>query len=192
MRHILTIFLISIFLFSCETDSKEKINNKETFDYSNFKIGNGELGPIKIGMTIKEAEMHLKGLSREDAQASDFGYGGGSPAYIYYFDNKQILALLPALGTDTVLVIVAIDENLKTKNGLSPVMSSKDLLLTYPDLMVMQDIMNEWEFFEDSKNKWTFVFMTDENSQVGEYPVLEEPSVPKRLMTKSNWLTIRK
>jgi hypothetical protein len=51
--------------------------------------------------------------------------------------------------------------------------------------------MNSWEFFQDKKNDWDFIFMTDEKTQIGVYNELEVPSKPKRLTTKADWITIK-
>ena len=51
--------------------------------------------------------------------------------------------------------------------------------------------MNSWEFYQNEIKGWDFIFMTDEKTQIGEYPELEVPSKPKRLTTKTYWITIR-
>lgn len=56
----------------------------------------------------------------------------------------------------------------------------------------MKDLMNEWEFYQDEKNGWDFIFMTDKETEIGEYQDLDQPAAPKRLSTKSDWITIRK
>jgi len=201
MKHILTI-LIGLFLFGCNSTTKTENNETKTdltsetektvdFDFDKFKIQKGQLGEIKIGMTISEAEMQFSGLTKKTDEATNFGFGGGSPAYLYYSGNELLFGLIPKLETDTLLFIIAAHKNLQTTNGLNPNSTVEELLRKYPDLTVQQDLMNSWEFFQDLKNGWDFIFMTDEQTEIGEYPELEVPSKPKRLTTKTDWITIR-
>ena len=200
--------LVGVFISSCnmtttktsnetniELDTKnqeEKSTSMSTeFEYSDFNIKKSQLGPIKIGMTIQEAEKQFSGLKKVEDYAENFGFGGGSPAFLYYFGEELLFGLIPKLETDTLLFVVAIHRNYKTTNGLNPKSSVAELLEKYPDLMVNQDLMNCWEFFQDKENSWDFVFMTDEETEIGEYPELEVPSKPKRLTTRTDWITIR-
>lgn len=203
MKHILT-FLTGLILFGCNSTTKTENNKTETeltiekkseqsvdFDFDKFKILKGQLGEIKIGMTITEAEMKFSGLTRKTDEATNFGFGGGSPAYLYYSGDELLFGLIPKLETDTLLFIIAAHKNFQTANGLNPNSTVEELLKKYPDLTVQQDLMNSWEFFQDLKNGWDFIFMTDEQTEIGEYPELEVPSKPKRLTTKTDWITIR-
>ena len=203
MKHILTLF-IGLLLFGCTSTTKTENNENQTdltteketeqtvqFDFDKFKILKGQLGEIKIGMTITEAENQFTGLTKKTDEATNFGFGGGSPAYLYYSGDELIFGLIPKLETDTLLFIIAAHKNLQTTNGLNPNSTVEELLKKYPDLTVQQDLMNSWEFFKDLKNGWDFIFMTDEKTEIGEYPELEVPSKPKRLTTKTDWITIR-
>jgi len=203
MKHILT-FLIGLFLFGCNSSTKTENNQTETvptneknteqsvnFDFENFKILKGQLGEIKIGMTISEAEVQFPGLTKKTDEATNFGFGGGSPAYLYYSGNELLFGLIPKLETDTLLFIIAAHKNLQTTNGLNPNSTVEDLLEKYPDLTVNQDLMSGGEFFQDKMNNWDFVFKTNEQTEIGNYPELEVPSRPKRLTTKTDWIVIR-
>jgi len=161
-----------------------------TFDYDEYEIKKGQLGEIKIGMTISEAEQKFKGLRKEVGQATDFGYGGGSPAYLYYDQENIAFVLIPTLNTDTILIIIAASPKLKTTNGLSPNSTVMEISKKYPGIKVNQDLMNGWEYISDTTNNWNFVFMTDETT-VGDYPELEVPSDLKNLDIKADWITIR-
>lgn len=204
MKQLLTL-LFGLLLFGCNSTTKTENNNAVKADlttenkrelttdlnFDNFKILKGQLGNIKIGMTIQEAERQFSGLTRKTGEATDFGFGGGSPAYLYYSGDELIFGLIPILDTDTLLFIIAANKKLQTTNGLNPNSTVGELTQKYPDLTVEQDLMNSWEFFQDTVNEWAFVFMTDEKTEVGEYPDLETPSKPKRLTTKADWITIR-
>lgn len=209
MRILWTV-LVGFLIFSCnsttEKNSNEKVIGSElqtkkpdeklisestNFQPSEFKIKKAKLGPIKIGMTIKEAENQFDGLIKKEDVAVNFGLGGGSPAYLYYSGDKLVFGLIPSLDTDTILSIIAVNKNLETTNGLNPNSTVKELLDKYPDLIVNRDLMNGWEYFQDQENGWDFVFMTNEESQIGEYPDLDNPSKPKRLTTKTDWIEIR-
>lgn len=203
MKQLLTTF-ICLFLLSCNTTTKKETNESNldsmqktekplntVFDYESFKIMKQQLGEIKIGMTIREAEMHFSGLVKKVDEAVDFGFGGGSPAYLYYADNELLFGLIPKLDTDTLLIIIAPNKNLRTVNGLNPNSTVNELIKKYPDLTVQQDLMNDGEFFQDTVNHWDFVFKTDEKTAIGDYPELEVPSKPKRLSKKTDWIAIR-
>ena len=128
--------------------------------------------------------------SKKVDEATNFGFDGGSPAFLYYSGDELVFGLIPKLDNDTLHCIIAVSRKLQTTNGLNPNSSVRDLIQKYPDLTVQQDLMNGWEAFEDKINRWYFVFMTDEKTQIGEYPELEVPSKPKRINTKTDWITI--
>jgi hypothetical protein len=161
-----------------------------TFDYKEFEIRNGELGEIKVGMTISEAEQKFEGLRKEVGQATSFGYGGGSPAYLYYDQNNVVFGLIPTLNTDTILFIIAASPNLTTTNELNPNSTVKLISEKYSKIKVNQDLMNGWEYISDTTNNWNFVFMTEEKT-VGNYPELEVPSDLKNMDIKVDWITIK-
>ncbi len=189
-------------MFGCNSTTKTENNETSmdlpnekqsgsSVDFGKFKISKGQLGNIKIGMTIKEAEQQFTGLTKKVDEATNFGFGGGSPAYLYYSGDELIFGLIPKLETDTLLFIIAANKKLQTTNGLNPKATVSELIQKYPDLTVEQDLMNSWEFYQDETIGWDFIFMTDEKTQIGEYPELEVPSKPKRLTTKTDWITIR-
>jgi hypothetical protein len=201
MKQILTL-LIVLLLFGCNSTTTTENNETTTdliilkqsessVDFDKFKISKGQLGNIKIGMTIKEAEQQFNGLIKKVDEATNFGLGGGSPAYLYYSGNELIFGLIPKLDNDTLLFIIAANKKLQTTNGLNPRATVSELIQKYPYLTIRQDLMNSWEFYQDETNGWDFVFMTDEKTQIGVYPELDVPSKPKRLMTKNDWITIR-
>lgn len=200
MKQIL-IFFIGFLLFGCNSTTKTENNESQTdltteketvqFDFDKLKILKGQLGEIKIGMTITEAETKFFGLTKKTDEAINFGFGGGSPAYLYYSEDELLFGLIPKLQTDTLLTIIAIHKKLQTINGLNPNSTVNELIQKYPNLTVQQDLMNSWEFFQDRTNKWDFIFITDEKTEIGEYPKLEVSSKPKRLTTKTEWITIR-
>lgn len=141
-------------------------------------------------MTISEAKQTFSGLRREIGQASRFGYGGGSPAYLYHDHDKVVFGLVPALNTDTVLLIIAVSPKLTTINGLTPHATVKEIAEKHPNIKVNQDLLNGWEYISDTINNWNFVFMTDEPT-VGNYPVLEVPSELKKMGIETDWILIR-
>lgn len=176
-----------------ETKSKErnnKTNNISTFQYQKFEIKKGQLGDIKIGMTISEAEQQFKGLKKEVDHATNFGFGGGAPAYLYYDEDNVVFGLIPAYTTDTLLIIIAASPKLTTTNGLNPNSTAKDISERYANVKVRQSLMNEWEFISDTINNWDFIFMTDEKT-IGNYPDLDAPSELKRMEIKADWITIQ-
>jgi len=168
----------------------DELSEVLTFDYQEFVIKNGQLGEIKVGMTITEAEQKFKGLRKEVGQATSFGYGGGSPAYLYYDQDNVVFGLIPILNTYTVLLIIVASPNLSTTNGLNPNSTVKLISEKYPKVKVNQDLMNGWEYISDTTNNWDFVFMTEETT-VGDYPELEVPSDLKNLDIKADWITIK-
>lgn len=198
------LFVFGLLLFSCNSSNdkgKQETNTSliknthslkvDFFDFNKFKILKSQLGKIKIGMTIREAEKQLIGLTKKVDDAYNFGFDGGSPAYLYYYRDELILGLIPKLQTDTLIIIIAVHNKLQTINGINPNSKVSDLIKKYPDLKIQKDLMNNWEFFEDKKNGWDFIFMTDEKTEIGEYSELNVPSLPKKIMTRANWITIK-
>ena len=176
-----------------QTEFESAINDLPeilTFDYQKFEIKNGQLGDVKVGMTISEAEQKFKGLRKEVGQATSYGYGGGGPAYLYYDQDTLAFGLIPTLDTDTVFLIIAASPKLTTTNRLNPNSTVKKISGKYSDVKVSQDLMNGWEYISDTTNNWDFVFMTDEKT-VGDYPELEVPSDLKNLDIKADWITIK-
>jgi hypothetical protein len=201
MKQILAILIGFLFL-GCNPTNKSK--NKDTlkqikdeqkksqnFDFDKFKISKAQLGKIKIGMTITEAEMQFSGLYKKTDEAVNFGLGGGSHTYLYFSENELLFGLIPKLETDTLLFIIAAHKKLKTVNGLHPNSTVEELLKIYPEMRVQQDLMNSWEVFQEENNGWNFVFMTDEKTKIGEYSELKHTSKPLRLTTKTDWITIQ-
>lgn len=191
-KHIIWFLLILLVLPGCTTRKLVHTVTQQSFSFDTFKIDKESVGPIKIGMTVSEAERFLSGFKKKVSEATFFGFGGGSPAYLYYWENEIVLGFIPALDTDTLLYLVAAHPQIKTTNGLNPNSSVSELLKKYPRFTVMKDLMNEWEFYQDEKNGWDFIFMTDKETEIGEYQDLDQPAAPKRLSTKSDWITIRK
>jgi len=201
-RQLIYILLLTVF-WSCNQPAKKEqtkqtkpewttveVSEAPIFNYQDFKIKKGELGEIKIGMTVSEAEKNFNGLRKETGQATSFGYGGGSPAYLYYKKGKIAFGLIPALNTDTVLFIIAASPKLNTTNGLTTNSTVNEISIKYPNIKVNQDLMNGWEYISDTVNNWGFVFMTEDKT-VGEYPELEVPSDLKNLDIKPDWITIK-
>jgi len=85
-------------------------------------------------MTIEEAENQFSGLSRKEDEAVNFGFGGGSPAYLYYSGEELIFGLIPKLDSDTLLFIIVAHKNLKTQNGLNPNSSVEEILKIHPKM----------------------------------------------------------
>ncbi|UXE68816.1 MAG: hypothetical protein KA713_09680 [Chryseotalea sp. WA131a] len=204
MRHIMMLFL-GLLILGCNSKASNKDNQNNNqdsiaqpelttvtkFNYADFKIMKGRLGNIKIGMTITQAEHQFSGLSKKENDAGVFGFDGGGSAYLYYSGDDIVFALIPKHGTDTIFCIIAAHKELKTTNELNPKSSVEELTKKYPELTVVQDLMNGWEIIEDKINKWSFTFMSDKGIEIGEYPEVGKPSKPKRLDVKTDWIEIR-
>lgn len=205
MKIKLTILILIILQFSCKNDTEKQIetwNNRiqefesqkektKKFDFEKFEISKGQIGEIKVGINIKDAEKNLTELTKKEAEANDFGFDGGGKAYIYSLENEPILALVPKRDSEEILVIIAISKNLKTNNGLNPKSKVTEIQGKYPNIEINQDLMMSWEFMSEEKNNWEFVFMTEDNNRIGEYKEIEVPTKPKRTEAKMNWITIK-
>jgi hypothetical protein len=205
MKIKITLILLIIIQLSCKNDTEKQIKpsnignqkvesqKKKTkgFDFEAFKISKGQIGDIKVGMNIYDAEKKLNGLSKKEAEAYDFGFDGGGKAYIYLLENEPVLALVPKMDSEVILVIIALSKNLKTNNGLNPKSKVTEIQKKYPNIEINQDLMMSWEFMSDEENNWNFVFMTDENERIGEYQQIDASTKPERTETKMDWITIR-
>ncbi len=205
MKIKLTLVILIILQLSCKNDTEKQIKpsnsgthkvesqKKKTkeFDFEALKISKGQIGEIKVGMNIYDAEKKLNELTKKEAEAYDFGYDGGGKAYIYSLENEPILALVPKRDSEEILVIIALSKNLKTNNGLNPKSKVTEIQEKYPNIEINQDLMMSWEFMSEKKNNWDFVFMTEENNRIGEYKEIEVPTKPKRTDTKMDWITIK-
>lgn len=205
MKSKIIVLLLLINLISCkkteENESetyKEKINKTEAkgkenpkFNFDKFLISKGQVGQIKVGTNLKDAENSLREMNRKEVEAYDFGYGGGGKAFIYSIQNEPILALIPNRDTAEIIAIIAISNKLKTDNGLNPKSNIIDILKIYPKMEVSQDLMTEHEYMYDENKKWSFIFQTDKNNRIGEYKNIDESTKPKRLKTKMDYLAIK-
>ena len=203
------LLLFSLSLFSCKEETKvqkeetietiETVENGETdirkpeegFPFDDFRIEKGHLGPIKIGMPLQEAEKYLKDLSRKRCDPFDFGYDGGGDAFIYYLEDKPVVALVPEQETNLLLAIAAIHKDLRTADGLHPNASIKEIQAIYPDISLYQNLMMSWEFLYEEKNDWEFVFMKGPDHQIGVYENTEAPGKVKDSSVTADWVTIR-
>lgn len=199
IRQIIIAFCF-LLLLSCGNDKKQQEDNTtiqpsvedKTHDFAKFEIGKASLGSLKIGMTLEKANALLADFTKEEAEAYDFGLDGGGKSYIYNYNNKPVLALVPGRDTDTLIAIVAIDKNLKTAKGLHAGMTAKELIPLYPNVKVHLNVMMQWEDIIDDVNGWNIVFATDEKNRVGEYKKANAPSFPKNVNIPSDWIAITK
>ncbi|TAF35482.1 MAG: hypothetical protein EAZ57_09610 [Cytophagales bacterium] len=172
------------------TSNSENVATAGAFDFAAFKIGKAQLGPIKIGMDVAEAEKLFSGLTKETDEGGNFGYGGGSPSYLYYKDKELVFGLVPEMNEDKIFAIMAIHPNLQTESGLTPNSSVGDILKVYPNLDVNYSEMNEWEFMEDTENNWSFVFMTEKGKQISTHAGTGLALKPQNKDIKANWVAI--
>src|SRR5690606_5435402 len=88
LQHILY-FMLAGLLISCTTQRhsvpqsrgvESPFASKSGFPFGAFPIKKGELGNIRIGMTISEAEAHLPPMERVTDHATKSGSGSSRPA----------------------------------------------------------------------------------------------------------------
>jgi hypothetical protein len=206
MKQTLTILLVCLATASCRetvADKDNPIDSSEVlirvedeqasaaFDFSRFKIGEGRVSNISVGQTLSQAELELVGLKREEIESYGVGFDGGGAVYLYSYNDEPVLALVPSHESDTLIAIVAIHRELQTTNGLHPKMKVKELIAKYPDMVFYQDLLNGGEFSDDLENRWSFVFDTKEESEIGVYPELEVGSKAHNLKPEIAWITVK-
>lgn len=173
------------------TTTSSDIAQQSTLNYSDWLIGKKSLGPLKIGMSMKEVDSILVSMNKQVGLALDFGFGGGSPAYVYSIDTVPILAVVQALNSKKVFAIVVLSDQLKTASGLHPKMKVYQLLEVYPQMEFYLDYMNGWEIASDDTNQWSFIFVTNKSNQIGIYPQQEKPSLAKKTIATNTWILIQ-
>lgn len=201
MKIKLVLLILILTQISCKNNNENQVvisNNQKKiekvikkFDFDNHIISKGQIGNIKVGMNIDQAEKSLIELTKKEVEAYDFGYDGGGKAFIYSFEDEPILALVPKRDSKEILVIIALSKNLKTNNGLNPKSNVKEIQKKYPTISINQDLMMSWEFMHEEKNNWDFVFTTEENNRIGEYKEIDVPSKPKETEINMDWITIK-
>ncbi|WP_130736505.1 hypothetical protein [Flavobacterium sp. J27] len=197
----LVFIMFLLLFFSCKDNtqitveptnkSSKKYDKKVPINFDKYKIGKGNLGPIKIGMSISEAEKELVNLTKMECDAFAFGYDGGSKSYLYYWEDQHVLALITKADSEEILVIIAVAKNIKTTNGLTPNATVKEIQAKYPNIEVNLDLMMDWEYMHDEKNNWDFIFTTEENNRIGKYDIAEVPSKPINTEAIMSWITIK-
>lgn len=205
MKIKLALLILTTLLLSCKNTIENQIEplniriqkneaqkgKTKKFDFEKVKISKGQIGEIKVGMNINDAEKTLTELTKKEAEAYDFGFDGGGKSYIYSLENEPIIALVPKRDSEEILAIIALSKNLKTNNGLNPKSKVTEIQEKYPNIEINQDLMMSWEFMFEEKNNWEFVFMTEENNRIGEYKDIELPTKPKRTEVMMDWITIK-
>ncbi|MEZ0007247.1 hypothetical protein ABH942_002626 [Flavobacterium sp. 28YEA47A] len=176
---------------SIETIETSIVRPEKIFRFENFPIEKGQLGPIKVGSSLEEAEEQLTELTRKRCDPFDFGYDGGGDAFIYYWKDQPILALIPERDSNTLLAIAAIHKKLKTNKGLHPEATIKDILELDDNLPLYQNHMMSWESMFNEKMNWEFIFMKDAEHQVGTYENMNSPGKVADYNAKIDWITIR-
>jgi hypothetical protein len=163
------------------------------FDFTKFIIDKHRIGPIRIGMSIIEAEKQLKGLSKYKDNSYNYGFGGGGVVYSYYLEDDIVFTLIPNGEPESIKFILAFHENLKTFNGLSPKSTVNEILNEYPDLRVEYNDHSGGEYFSDEENFITFRFFTNDNKLIGEYPQnsYDAKVLPIRKDIKTDMIIIR-
>ncbi len=159
--------------------------------FPSWTIEKKSIGPISIGMDIKTTDSILSAFKKQNALAEDFGFSGGSPAYIYSFENEPVIAIVQTLYHKKVYAIIAMSDQLKSENGIHPKITVEDLLKIYPKMKFSLDPMNGWESAEDPINQWDFIFNTNSKNRIGTYLNPDLPSIPKRFTAKSIWIAVR-
>ena len=194
MRTFILLITICASIISCNTKSEaeeQKTKKQNDLDYSKFTIGKKHIGNIKIGMTLKETSEFTDKLKEVQTEAYKYGFGGGSSAYEYYYNDELLFAILPKLYSDTILFLIGISSNLKTENGLNPKSSIVEMSEVYNNVWVHQDLMSGGENFYDTINNWTFHFETDKKNQLGTYPEYDKPSLVSNQNGNSTWVVVR-
>ncbi|KOY87471.1 hypothetical protein AD998_16195 [bacterium 336/3] len=187
------IFFFGLFLWSCKSDSKNAHSSQakqDDFNFSQFTIQKGQLGNIKLGMTIQEAEKQFSALDKKIDSANDFGLDGGSSIYLYYHKKEALFGLIPKLLTDTLYSIIVLDPKFKTIEGLHKGSSVNEILKVYPHSKAQLNWVNGNENIVDTTNHLYFVFQTQKGKQVGDYSQSLQPSEPKNLSLQTDWIEI--
>lgn len=158
--------------------SQTKLTQHNEFDYSQFRIRKGQLGEIKIGMTLNEVWDLLIDLelTYKEEEAHWFGIGGGGSIYIFYYKAEPLFGLVPAYDTNTIKYIVTLHEKIKTLHGLGAKSTIEEILAIYPELELNISEVDDSEYFVDLNTNWLFSFNTIEEKKIGEYFGLENSS----------------
>ncbi|MCO5231465.1 MAG: hypothetical protein M9958_09950 [Chitinophagales bacterium] len=178
-----------------ETTLEDKVSeeneNTHYSPYDGWMIHKKSVGPILVGMDIHKADSILSQFQKEKASSEDFGFSGGSPAYIYSIDSVPIIAVIQSLNSKKIFAIVVLSESLKTETGISPTIIVDSLMTIYPQMKFYKDEFTGWECSEDTQNQWIFVFITNKSDQIGVYKYPEQLVAPKNKIAKNNWIVVR-
>lgn len=79
-------------------------------------------------MNINDAEKFIPELTEKETEAYDFGFDGGGKTYIYSLEIKPILAFVTKRDSKEILILIAINQRLKTSNGVTPKSNVKEIL----------------------------------------------------------------
>lgn len=148
------------------TDVKAEVQNKIEkpikkelgFNFSDFVIMKNSIGPIKLGMTVKEAESKFVNLKKKLVPVYKFGFDSEELVPTYYYEGSMVFALIVFPLQKKISQIIAVHKDLRTINNLSPQSTIKELKEKYPDLTISISAIDDSESIDDLKNGWTFFF----------------------------------
>ncbi|MCX6182199.1 MAG: hypothetical protein NT150_09755 [Bacteroidetes bacterium] len=180
-------------LLACADGTQGKYQQEQTFNFSQFPIGKLEVGPIKIGQKLHEVEKHFKGLQKENIDAWTFGFDGPSEktAVLYSLHSQPLIAFIPYLETDSIIAIIVIHKNFKTKSGISPSMTVGAILKVLPNAKSHYNPMMDYEEIDDLGNLQSFIFTSNQEA-IANYPEVDSKSTPTNLKPKIDWITVFK
>ncbi|MCO5234083.1 MAG: hypothetical protein M9888_10165 [Chitinophagales bacterium] len=173
---------------------KEDSNISDTHiqkPYDGWMIRKKAVGPITIGMEINKVDSLMVHFQKQKASSEDFGFSGGSPAYIYSIDSIPIIAIIQSLNSKKVFAIIVLSEYLKSESGIFPSINVENLLTYYPQMKFYKDEFNDWECSEDLNNQWIFVFITNKSDQIGVYKYPDQLVSAKNTIAKNSWIIVR-
>lgn len=190
MNKYIFVLIAAVTLSSCgkkETVAKQDIQ----LNFEHWDIGEGALGPIKLGTHISDYKTDFTGLDSTGVDCYEYKYDGGGPAYEYRYRGRLLFTLMPAMDSDSIIAIMAIDKGFKMKNGIHPGSTIAQLKEKNGKINIRMDYLTGGEYIPDSINGTNYIFDTADDSLVAAYPDIDKPGIIKRTDVKCNWIEIK-
>lgn len=193
----LGVLFVFIVLISCTNKEKLKTplqvkHPAKSFSmpWQNWQIQKGALGPLKLGSRISDYKKFLNGLDSLPVDAYLYKYGGGGVAYEYSYNKNQLFVLMPAIDTDSIIAIMALHPDFKTRYGTYPGNTAAQIFNRHKKLPVILDLLSGGEAMIDKVNRMNYIFDTPDDTPIAEYPNIDNPGVLKRSNVRCNWIVI--
>ncbi len=197
MRQLL-IFIGTVLLFQfcsrIENKNEEKKKEdvkEETFEEKESLITPKSIGLARLGQTIAAFKQTFKDYELTTVPVWNYCVDGGGNGILVSKDKEVLLFVWTMPGSDSIHSITGLSKQFRTKEGLGPTTSVRQLMKQYPSLTLVNDMLCEGlEFFWERKTGIKYEFISNDSTRIGHYTNDITVSVPFDTVRRINGVVI--